>query len=41
MELPRLVRLRFAEEGIEIPYPKTEITMLGDHQSDPANTDAQ
>jgi small conductance mechanosensitive channel len=26
-ELPRLVRLRFAEEGIEIPFPKREVTM--------------
>jgi small conductance mechanosensitive channel len=26
-ELPRLIRLRFAEEGIEIPIPQTEITM--------------
>jgi small conductance mechanosensitive channel len=34
-ELPRLVRLRFAEEGIEIPYPKREVTMPTDHKTDP------
>jgi small conductance mechanosensitive channel len=26
-ELPRLIRLRFAEEGIEIPVPQAEVTM--------------
>lgn len=28
-QLPRMVRLRFAEEGIEIPYPKTDIAISG------------
>jgi small conductance mechanosensitive channel len=39
-ELPRLVRLRFAEEGIEIPYPKREVTMPTDHKEDTAKPDA-
>jgi small conductance mechanosensitive channel len=34
-ELPRLVRLRFAEEGIEIPLPQTEITMRSDEKKKP------
>ncbi len=34
-ELPRLVRLRFAEEGIEIPLPQTEITMRSDEKKEP------
>jgi len=39
-ELPRLVRLRFAEEGIEIPYPKREVTMPTDHNQDTEKPDA-
>jgi len=38
-ELPRLVRLRFAEEGIEIPYPKREVTMPADKKDNPARPD--
>jgi small conductance mechanosensitive channel len=34
-ELPRLVRLRFAEEGIEIPIPQTEITMRSGEKKEP------
>jgi small conductance mechanosensitive channel len=32
-ELPRLIRLRFAESGIEIPYPRREIVTL--HEQGP------
>jgi small conductance mechanosensitive channel len=39
-ELPRLVRLRFAEEGIEIPFPKREITMQTEHKEDAVKPDA-
>jgi small conductance mechanosensitive channel len=39
-ELPRLVRLRFAEEGIEIPIPRREINMPTDHKDDTAKQDA-
>jgi small conductance mechanosensitive channel len=36
-ELPRLMRLRFAEEGIEIPYPRRDIaTLPPDESVDPS-----
>jgi small conductance mechanosensitive channel len=28
-QLPRMVRLRFAEAGIEIPYPKSDVAIAG------------
>jgi len=40
-ELPRLVRLRFAEEGIEIPIPRREINMPLEHTNDSAKPDAE
>ena len=39
-ELPRLVRLRFAEEGIEIPIPRREINMPAGHLDDSSKPDA-
>jgi small conductance mechanosensitive channel len=34
-DLPRLVRLRFAKEGIEIPYPRTEFSTPSDQSPIP------
>ncbi|UCH84682.1 MAG: mechanosensitive ion channel [Candidatus Latescibacterota bacterium] len=38
-DLPRLVRLRFAKEGIEIPYPRTEFSTPGDRSPDSISPD--
>jgi small conductance mechanosensitive channel len=38
-ELPRLVRLRFAEEGIEIPIPRREVTMPPEEKEDTKKPD--
>jgi small-conductance mechanosensitive channel len=32
-ELPRLMRLRFADEGIEVPYPRRDIVALPTDES--------
>jgi small conductance mechanosensitive channel len=32
-ELPRMVRLRFAEEGIDIPYPRRDLAVSTGHHS--------
>jgi small conductance mechanosensitive channel len=38
-DLPRLVRLRFAKEGIEIPYPRTEFSTPSDQHPGPESPD--
>jgi small conductance mechanosensitive channel len=40
-ELPRLVRLRFAEEGIEIPYPRRDISAPTDLERPPGGVTAK
>jgi small conductance mechanosensitive channel len=39
-DLPRLVRLRFAKEGIEIPYPRTDFSTPSDRTPGPGSPDA-